>query len=431
LLTAAVLGLGPAASAEALTGLTLDKALELALSRNERARVAQARAEAAQARVARARAFFFPELTVSGSYTRRLYEITRQVGDQEVVISRQNALSANAQLRANLFDARGFPLYRQATRDSEAARLEAADERRLLAFETADAFLNTLSAEQVAAAAKSRLEYARKQLQDARGRFEAQLVSSNDVTRAVLEEATARVEVERTEGNLSTSYLNLGYLLDAEVKPPLVGPEALAAEAAAAPGTSDELAARARERRLDVAARKLRVEALQASAQEPRMRLFPTVGLFGQYRVTNEAGLTGRPGDGFLSLDLTWPLFDGGERYAEAAERDATARAAQLEAAARDRQVAVDVEAALTVLRTAKAAAVQAQVAVEAAEKNAEEVLELYRLGLASALESADASARRFDAQVTLARERYGVLLAYLDLRAALGLDPLGREPAR
>ncbi len=161
------------------------------------------------------------------------------------------------------------------------------------------------------------------------------------------------------------------------------------------------------------------------------MRLFPTLGLNGQYRITNEAGLAGRFGDGFLGVDLTWPLFDGGERYAEAAERDANARAAEAEAGALERQVSVNVESALVSLRTARAAETQAQVAVDAAEKNANEVFELYRLGLASALEAADASARRFDAQVALVRERYGVLLAYLDLRAALGLDPLGREPSR
>jgi hypothetical protein len=39
-----------------------------------------------------------------------------------------------------------------------------------------------------------------------------------------------------------------------------------------------------------------------------------------------------------------------------------------------------------------------------------------------------DASAGLFDAEVALARERYGLALAMLDLRAALGLDPAGQE---
>ena len=428
LLAATALAL-PAWAEEPSSGLTLEKAIELALTRNERVQASTARAEAARARVARARAFFFPELTLAGTYTRRLEDTVRQVGGQDVVVQRANALSSTAVLRAVLLDARGFPLYRQASRDAEAARLEAAEDRRLLAFEAADAFVSTLSAEQVAAAARTRIEYAGQQLADARSRFQAGLVSANDVTRAELEEATARRELERSKGQLATSYLQLGYLLDTEVAPPLAPPDALLAQAGAPPPEAQTLVAAARERRLDVAARRFRVEALWAFAQEPRLRLLPVIGLTGQYRLSNETGLAGRAGDGFASVDLTWPLFDGGERYAEARERAATAQAASAEAAARERRVAVEVEGAVTALGTARAALAQAQVADAAAEKNAREVLELYRLGLASALESADAGVRRFDAQVALARERYALLLAYLDLRAAQGLEPLGEEP--
>lgn len=405
---------------ETATGLTLEKALELALTRNERIQASAARTAAAKARLARARAFFFPELALYGAYTRR---------PEETTLQRANALSATATLRAVLFDARGFPLYRQAARDAEAARLEEAEDGRLLAFEAADAFVSTLSAEQVAAAAKSRLEYAGQQLADARSRFEAGLVSANDVTKAELEEATARLELERASGQLATSYLQLGYLLDVGVAPPLVPPEELLSQAGAPPPAAAELLPGARERRLDLAARRLRVDALRAFAQEPRVRLLPTLGLTGQYRLSNEAGLSGRTADGYLGLELVWPFFDGGERYAEAAERAANVRAAQAETSARERRLAVEVENALTTLRTARAALEQAQVAAAAAEKNAREVEELYRLGLASALEAADAGTRLFDAQVALARERYGLLLAYLDTRAAQGLDPLGREP--
>ena len=161
------------------------------------------------------------------------------------------------------------------------------------------------------------------------------------------------------------------------------------------------------------------------------MRLIPTLSLSAQYRLTNEAGLSGRAGDGFLSLELSWPLFDAGRRYADADERDALAEAAALDAQARDRRVGVEVRIALTALTTAQAALKQAFDAVDAAEKNAAETSALYREGLATALDASTAAAQRFDAQVALVREQYALVLAYLDLRSALGLDPLGREPSR
>lgn len=51
--------------------------------------------------------------------------------------------------RLTLFDARGFPLYRAARLEGEAAGLESLEARRLVAFEAADAFLTTLGSRQV------------------------------------------------------------------------------------------------------------------------------------------------------------------------------------------------------------------------------------------------------------------------------------------
>jgi outer membrane protein TolC len=68
---------------------------------------------------------------------------------------------------------------------------------------------------------------------------------------------------------------------------------------------------------------------------------------------------------------------------------------------------------------------------VAAAQKNVSETSTLYKQGLARALEVADATAGLYDAEVALAQESYQLGVALLDLRAALGLDPLGREPQK
>ena len=64
---------GPFAANSATGGaLTLERAVALAQARNEQALSAGERARAASARDTRARSFFFPELSLSGTYTRRL-----------------------------------------------------------------------------------------------------------------------------------------------------------------------------------------------------------------------------------------------------------------------------------------------------------------------------------------------------------------------
>jgi outer membrane protein TolC len=121
-------------------------------------------------------------------------------------------------------------------------------------------------------------------------------------------------------------------------------------------------------------------------------------------------------------------LYDGGERRADRAERKANARIADLEFSAAKRQVDLDVRRALISIQNDHAVARQAQVAVGIGRQNAEEVVVLYRQGLVSALEVADANVRLFEAEVAFARARYGLGLSLLSLRAALGLDPLGNN---
>lgn len=411
--------------------LGMERAVQLALERNERARTARLQAEAADARVAKARAFFFPELTLAGNYTRRAYQTVREVGGEQVTIQRRNVLAPRATATLTLFDPRALPLYRQARRERDAAKLSAREDRRLLGFEAADAFLRTLSAEQVHEAARRRLELAEQSLADAKARFSAQLVGSNDVTRAELELATARHQATRARGEVESAYLHLGYLLDTPVAGPLTPPRELLAIAVLAPGEEAQLIEGALGSRLDLAASRRHAEAQQASAGEPLRRLLPSLSANGQYRMTNEGGLSGRTRDWSAGMDLTWSIYDRGQLWADRSERRALAHIADLEAQAAARRAALEVRTALVALASQQAAIDQAQVAAQVARENAAQTAELYRQGLTSALAVADASARLFEAEVALAREEYGVALAYLDLRSARGLNPVGEESDR
>jgi outer membrane protein TolC len=404
--------------------ITVEQVVALAAQRNERARVSQAQAEAAAGRLQRARAFFFPELTVSGAYTRRLYETVRNVGDGRVTISRHDALSAQANLTVPLFDARLFPLYRQAKLEGLSASLTAASDRRLLGYEAADAFLMVLSQQHVVEAATRRLEFSRVTLRDARARVEAGLVSSNDVTRSELEAVTAEREIATARASAATARLELGHLVDTEIDGPLTTPEALLAQASQTLPAAQPLIAAGLQKRLDLQAGQARLQA------QPIRRLLPTVAGVAQYRVTNEQGFSGRVGDGFAGLTATWPLFDGGERYGDQAEREALARAGAAEQDARVRAVALEVRRALVSLENAQSTQRVATSAREIARRNVEETAALYRQGLGRALEVADSNLRLFEAEVALARERYALALAFLGLRAAAGDDPPGAQPA-
>ncbi len=406
--------------------LTIERAIELALERNEIGRAADARAAAADARVSRAWSFFLPDLTLAGTYIRRPDTIERQNGDETITIQSENALNGIAALRLTLFDLRGFPLLDAAQLERDAAELSAADVRQQLAYSAAGSFLTLLGTEQVLSAAKSRVALARQSLNDAEGRASAGLVSSNDATRARLELASAERDLTAAEQEAATARLELAFVIDTPVDA-LAEPANLLEQASSAPAGLDPDATK---RRLDVRAAAKRAEALDAFANEPWSRALPRFDIVGQYRITNESGFTGTTSNYFGGIEATWLLWDGGERSAESDERHALATAGHLDATALARQTETDVRRALVVLEKGRDAALQAAAAVEVARRNSAESMALYRQGLTTALSVADANLRLFEAEVELARARYGVGVAFLGLRAARGMDPLGREPS-
>ena len=223
-------------------------------------------------------------------------------------------------------------------------------------------------------------------------------------------------------------YKRQGYVLATPVDGPLVVPDDLEAAGAVPSSPPDELVAQALARRPDLAARGRRVEALRLFAQEPMNRWFPVLAAAGEYRWQNETIVTGRTTNWFVAATLTWSVFDGLGRYADARERKDNADAADLSRRQKVRQAEVEVRTALAQIDSAHAAVRQARVAAASARKNADETAELYRQGLSTALAAADASIRLFEAEAALVRERVSLAIATLSLRSALGLDALGKE---
>jgi outer membrane protein TolC len=421
----------PASVRAAAEDLTLQAAIQTALSRNEQALIADAKVTAADAPVMRARAYFLPNITASGSYTRRPYEVVRVVGNTQLVSQTFNALSGTAQLSMILFDAHSLPTLNQARAERQSTIYSSAESKRQLAFQVSNSFLTTLGTDQVLQAARHRFDYARQSLAAAKARYAAGLVSSNDVTRAELEYASAEVAITQTTSQVETSYLELGFIMDdpQPVSRKLAVPDFLIQAAEIEPGPVEKLIAEAQARRLDLNSLRLHADAQRAIILEPFLKWLPSLNLNAQYRYTNEAGLTGLNTNWNAGLSLSWSLFDGLNRNADTAERKSLAYQADLGVQTSLRRIELDVRDALVSLKSQRAALKQAQVAYDMAKQNAQEVAELYRQGLSSVLQVADANRQLYDAEVSLVRQRYSLGIAYLDFESALGLDPFGKEP--
>lgn len=406
LVTGTLLALVSAPAVAAADGLKIEDAIRLAVNNNERSRIAALRVQDAQGSVERARAGFLPSLNLGASGTQRF------VQDRS---GRTFTSAGTLTLTQPLFAPSAFPTYWQAGHTYEAEQHGSAEDRRVLAFDAARSFASAVAAQQVMLAAEQRLARARANLENAEARAEAQLASVNDATRARLEMATSSREVVQNVGNVKRALLGLGFLLGQDVEGTLEPPDHIS-EAALRFAGGDQLVKNALEQRGDLRALREQILAARESAKEPHYRMAPSVNLQAQFRADPAPLPTDRWHDETVTLNLTWPLFDGGARYGDRKSRLARAETAELQERLLRRNVETAVKTALVSLTVARDALRVAEDGVEAARKNSEETEILYRQGLARALELTDANQKRFDAETALASARLTLAQAYLDL---------------
>lgn len=405
------------AEAHADGELGMEEAVRLALAHNERARKAPLRVEAAQGQLMRARAAFLPSLSADGSGT--LSSNADRAG-------RMLGASGSLTLHQSLVNLPAIPLYAQSRHQLESERFSAIQDQRMVAFDTARAFLVVLTSEKVLEAANRRLERARANQKDAEVRAKAQIASTNDVTRAILETAAAAREVAQAQGSVARAYLSLGFLVGQPVTQELAAPNSTTQAAESAGFRPDEMARQAEDRRPDIRSAHERTVALQQAAREPLFRMAPRLDITGQVRLSSAFQAPDPLSTESLALNLSWDLYDASARYGDSRTRAAQAESQALDERLLRRSVATDINIALASLHAARESYRITDEAVAAAQRNTRETELLYKQGLARAIELIDANARRFDAEVSRATAKLAMEQAYLELRFAVGLGPVG-----
>ncbi|MFO0611821.1 MAG: TolC family protein [Polyangiaceae bacterium] len=401
-------------------GLTLRRAIDLSRENNERARAAELRVEVAEGQVQSARGAFLPTLTLglSGTGNARSDRNGDNFSGSGTVTLRQPLLKPSA-----------IPSLRASNFNLDAAKSSATDDLLGLEFDTARAFIAVVEAQRVLTAANARLERANADLEDVQARVDAELVSSNDATRAKLDVSSAKRAVTSGEAKLGQARLALALLVGAEVTEDVEEASTLVHDAEAFIGVSADLSKTAMSNRPDLATLHSQTLAAKASADEPLYRIIPSIDLTMQFQA-NPNPATGTPWDGeSATLSLTWVIFDGGIRYGDKRSRDAQAQQAELNEKALERTIDSSVRTALVAVGAAQANVKEAKNAVDIAAANSEETEILYKKGLARAIELTDANGSLYDAEVAYAEAQLDLAQAYLDVKLALGLGAVDRAP--
>jgi outer membrane protein TolC len=177
------------------------------------------------------------------------------------------------------------------------------------------------------------------------------------------------------------------------------------------------------EARPEVAADKAKISAVEAQRLSARLRLVPQVSGSVAIFASDMPYPTGKKDGWRVTLEATWPIFDGGLRAGKRAGAEADLEGAR--AAAEGQRLAIaqevadavrDVSVADERLRLADQQATFATEAAATAQRT-------FEAGVSGSLEVLDANDRQYQAEVALADARGRLGMARVALAKAVGKD--------
>jgi outer membrane protein TolC len=402
--------------------LTLDAALAELDAQNLSIAQARSRAEEAAAVERQVAAQLVPSLTAEGSYVRNSDEAPPPgllPGPTRLVIQAEERLTATGSVRVPLVVPSAWFEVRAARSGARAADASAEAVSRQLRAGFAQAAHAARAGEEVVVASERAVELAAEHARSAQRRVNAGVAPPLDALRARTEQVRRESDLVRARADLGRSQLALGILLGRDGPVRILVPELASAPAALEDPAA--LAAGAVERRAEVRAQRAQLEAAEQQVRASFARLLPQISANGSAFVSDKPLVTGETDGWRATVDLTWPIFDGGLR--EARRRQARAQVAGARAATEAQRLQVMQEVAdgtrdhAVARERLRLAETQRGLAADAAES----ARRSFEAGVASNLDVVDANDRLYQSDVGLADARARVAQAAIALDRALG----------
>jgi outer membrane protein TolC len=420
-LGAALLLVTAGASATPRT-LSLDDALAELDRQNLTLVQARSRAEQATATARLSQTALLPTLVASGSYVRNSDEAKmppNPVVPSGIVMQPLEAFSAVGTLRVPIIVPSAWFDVAAAREGIRAAEASAGAVRAQLRTGLAQAAYGAVAIDEVVKASERAVATATEHAKSAGRRVKAGMSPPLDSLRAQAELVRRESDLARARADLGRAELALGVLLGRAEQvrvtvPPT--PDTLL------PTTdSAALADGALARRPEMLAQRAQVDAARAQLRSAWARFAPQLFATGSIFASDTPYITGKKDGWRVAVELSWPLYDGGVRYAK--KQQAEAAIAETNAGSNAQRLAViqqiedasrDVSVARERLRLAEAQQKLAADAAASAQRS-------FDAGVASSLDTLDANDRLYQAEVGLADGRARLAQAVLSLDQAVG----------
>ena len=435
-----VLALAAAPSgAAAQEPLTLERAVEEALTRNASLRANRAARDEADAHSREARSGFFPRLTFSESWQRGDQPVfvfssllsARRFGPENFAIDALNHpdpigfFRASAGIEQVIFDGGR----QRAAADAAALRRDiaglATDEAAaVLALATTQTFGRVVAAQAVRRAVEAGVEAAREDLVRAERRRDAGMVTDADVLGLAVHVADLQQRVIQAEGDGAVARAELNRLMGAPIDGDYQFVEPVIIDAAAGAGSNlDALFVEADAARPETRRAAAVLQLADTGRRRARAALVPQVAAQAGFDISGTR-INDRASSWLVGGEVRWTFSLGGAELAQT--KAAIGAAARAHAEADDARSAVHVEVvtALRRLEAARARQAVGRATVEQARESQRIIRDRFDAGLVGVNDVLRASTAALDADTQRISALVDAMNSGAMLRRALGRHP-------
>jgi TolC family type I secretion outer membrane protein len=394
--------------------ITLDQAIDVALTNNPDTRAAWFDARAAEAALGSSRSAYLPEIDLNASFTR-----TRNAAQGGRSITLSNAFGPSLTLSYLLFDFGGRAAQVEEARQTLIATGFAQNQTiQNVVLRVEQAYYAYLGAKSLLASQDATVRERQASLDSANARHDAGVATIADVLQARTALSQAQLNRETIEGNLHTFEGSLSTAMGLSPTTRFtVGELASDVPLDAISGAVDELIARAEQSRPDLAAARAAAERSRVRIREVRSQGLPAFNVTSSIASTTfrgAANVTTQPYS--AAITMRFPLFTGFRNTYDVREAEAQAQAAMEEARGLSQQIDLQVWTSYYALQTAAHRVKTSHDLLNDAQQSADVARGRYRSGVGGILDvlTAEAALETARAQEVQARADWFLAMAQL-----------------
>jgi outer membrane protein len=418
---------GAAKISPAVSALSLDQAIKLALENNLATLLARERRNEARGFEKESRAGLLPNVSgvaYQASITENLAALGftpgRFPGFTSTFIGPFKNFDARVRLEQTIFSLSALRSYQAGRAGVRVAAMEEDLAREQVATATALAYLESMRADRAVAAAQANVTLAQTLLKLAQDQRDAGIATGVDVTRAETRLAQEQVRLSRAQTDSEEGRLQLQRIVGLPLGSPLTLTDPLRFVIETLPAIETAVA-QAEDTRAEVRVAQAQVSESDYQKRAARAEQLPSLEFLGDYGVSGITPVTSALPTRRYAIQLNVPIFNGGLTRGRIQVASSHETQAELQLASIRGQVEADVRLAFSGLRTTAETVRAADLAVTLAERELEMAQDRFRAGVGDNIEVVNAQTvlanARLD-QVTALAVYNG---ARLNLAAALG----------